>query len=349
MFKTTEPAPSAKIVGGQIVYQGQPLETPDLVIEEVRAIGANGIVFGGRDTVLDRPIIAKLYFPARGGDPRDKRKQAIQEGRKLARLNHRNVVQVYAAHGLDLGMLIVMERLEGPNLQEYLSQSREFYLRAQLWDDISDGLKYAHSEGILHGDLHWRNVVVVTDKERRRREYKSYEERAVLIDFGTSVFQEREGEARDREVEKPWELVKKLFTQEGIICPPKSSRNRMTPEESLFGCDQAVEMVKLQANVINAFEGDVAYNHRGELFSLATTCSEFPYFPHKRVFQWIRENVPEDSRFYFFDHLEAALQARIKNVGDWHVHYNPDEAAQAKEQRCIRVLAYAGEILLAEH
>jgi serine/threonine protein kinase len=312
MSETTESPPSATIVGGQIVYQRQALETPGLVIEEVRGVGANGIVFGGRDTVLDRPIIAKLYFPARVGDPRDKRKQAIQEGRKLARLNHTNVVQVYSALGFDLGMLIVMERLEGPNLKEYLSQPRELNLRAQLWYDISDGLKYAHSEGVLHGDLHWKNVVVVTDKERRWGEYTPYEERAVLIDFGTSFFQEREGEARDREVEKPWELVKKLFAQDRILCPPKSSRGGMTPEESLFGCDQAVEMVKVRANVIHAFEGNVAYNHRRELFNLATTCSEFPYFPHKQVFQWIRENVPEDSHFYFFDHLEAYLISVVR-------------------------------------
>jgi hypothetical protein len=104
MEDTTEAVREATVCDGKIVFEGKALETRDIHIEGVRGSGANGIIFDGRDTMLDRPVVAKLYLPKKG-DTRDKRTQAIQEGRKLARLRHRNIVQVFAAYSQDVGML----------------------------------------------------------------------------------------------------------------------------------------------------------------------------------------------------------------------------------------------------
>jgi serine/threonine protein kinase len=296
--------------------------------------GANGTIFDGRDTMLDRPVVAKLYLP-KEGDNRDKRTQAIQEGRKLAKLQHRNIVQVFAAYPQDVGMLIVMERLEGPNLKDYLAESRPFETRSRIWNDIEDGLNYAHKQGVMHGDLHAKNVVI--EKER-----------AVLIDFGTSVFQTREGQSRDREIHKPWEVVRKLFAAEGVYRPSRADLDRMKPEDSLFGCGRAVELIKSKEGIIDAFANRGDYERKGALFALAQNYAEFPYFPPGPIFQWVAENVPQEDRFHFFDMLEATLQARAVNKNSYETSFKPDEPVPAKVERCLVALTKTTRILLEE-
>jgi serine/threonine protein kinase len=334
MQDTTEAARGVKVCDGKIIFQGKALETRDVHIERALGSGANGVIFDGRDTMLDRPIVAKLYLP-KEGDSRDKRQQAIQEGRKLARLRHRNIVQVFAAYPQEVGMLIVMERLEGPNLKDYLAESQPFQTRSEIWNDIEDGLKYAHKQGVLHGDLHWKNVVIEKD-------------RAVLIDFGTSVFQSREGQSREREIHKPWELVRKLFAEEGVYHPSRQDLALMKPEDSLFGCGRAVELIKAKQGVLHAFASRGDYYRKAALFALAHYYSEFPYFPPQPIFQWVAENVPQDDRFHFFDMFEATLQARAANKSQYGIDFKPDEPVPAKEKRCLAALTRTTKILLDE-
>ncbi|MCE9561952.1 MAG: protein kinase [Planctomycetes bacterium] len=334
MQDTCEAVRGATVQDGKIIFEGKTLETRDIHIEGIRCSGANGIIFNGRDTMLDRPVVAKLYLP-KEGDGRDKRTQAIQEGRKLARLQHRNIVQVFAAYPQDVGMLIVMERLEGPNLKDYLAESRPFETRSRIWNDIEDGLKHAHKQGVMHGDLHTKNVVIEKD-------------RAVLIDFGTSVFQSREGQSREREIQKPWELLRKLFAEEGTYRPSRADLDRMRPEDSLYGCGRAVELIEVKERVIDAFANRDDHSRKESILNLAHYYSEFPYFPPAAIFQWVTHNIPPDWHFYFFDNLEANLQARMDNKSEYQICPTPEERMSIKMERCSAVLTRTAKVLLDE-
>ena len=333
MAKPAEPAGRPQIVDGRIAFAGRLFEVPNVVLDAIMGAGANGVIFAGRDTLLERPVIAKLYVP-KEGDRRDKREQAIQEGRKLARLRHPNIVQIFAAYPHDAGVLLVMERLDGPSLKDYLAQPRGLDERIRLWDDISEGLKYAHAQGVLHGDLHWKNVVV-------------QESRAILIDFGTSIFQKQGGQSREREVNMPWELLGRLFGEDGLCAPSQSHLAGMSPEDSLFGCEQAVELIKVQREVVRVFKTDDDYYQRGYLFKLATIVSEFPFFPAD-VLDWVEKNVPVDYQFHFYDHLKAYLGRRRANETAVLVEYSPEEPIPLKRSRAVADMGSLAKVLLDE-
>lgn len=103
-----------------------------------------------------------------------------REARAVAALRHANVVQVFD-FDVDNGLpYIVMECLEGDSLKTRLSDYRVRGERMPLGEvvrillDVLNGLAYAHSEGMVHGDLKPANVLLTKRGD------------AVLSDFGVA-------------------------------------------------------------------------------------------------------------------------------------------------------------------
>lgn len=126
--------------------------------------GAFGMVYKGRDPVINRMAAIKVMSEATVGDPelvaRFKREAEAAGG-----LNHRNIVTIY-----DLGEhnglpYIAMEFLEGRDLEKLLKEKVELSLekKIEIMVQVGEGLDYAHSKGIVHRDIKPANVRLLDD------------------------------------------------------------------------------------------------------------------------------------------------------------------------------------------
>jgi serine/threonine protein kinase len=133
-------------------------------LQGVLGKGAMGLVYDGLDPNLGRRVAIKTIL-TRKLDPEAARMVAVRferEVRAVARLNHRNIVQVYdfGTEG-DLAY-IVMEYIQGKELQDYFEAREQFDLKTifGLMLELLDALEFAHEAGIIHRDVKPANVMV---------------------------------------------------------------------------------------------------------------------------------------------------------------------------------------------
>lgn len=121
--------------------------------------GGMGVVWEAFDQMLRRPVAVKLMMPENAVSYAARR-NFEQEATTVARLRNEHIVQVHD-YGIDDGSpYIVMELLEGEDLESRLG--REGRLPAaivlSLVRQISSGLEAASAAGIVHCDLKPANV-----------------------------------------------------------------------------------------------------------------------------------------------------------------------------------------------
>ena len=111
---------------------------------------------------LDREVAVKIVRQSASGIS-----DAIAHAKALARAAHANVVAVIAIETVtdpesgDVVDAIVMERLSGKTLDECLSDPNFSVGEVRrIGIGIIDGLAHIHSQGLEHGDLHEKNVMV---------------------------------------------------------------------------------------------------------------------------------------------------------------------------------------------
>ena len=128
------------------------------------ARGGMGVVYAGRDTSLDRPVVFKVLHPNayRNGEAIDR---FLKEARICGNLQHPGIVPIH-----DLGRLaddrpfFTMRRVEGETLDVLLAR-RENPADDQvhvlnIFTQVCQTVAYAHSRNIVHRDLKPRNIMV---------------------------------------------------------------------------------------------------------------------------------------------------------------------------------------------
>ena len=142
-------------------------------------IGRGGMaeVYLGVHTHLDRQVAIKVLhgYLLEGGDFIERFKR---EAKAVASLRHPNIVQVYDFDIKDEIIFMVMEYIEGANLQQRLVELDKKGERlpikqiGSIINDIAGALDYAHSQGMLHRDVKPSNILIDRDGK------------AYLTDFG---------------------------------------------------------------------------------------------------------------------------------------------------------------------
>ncbi len=142
-------------------------------ILEVIGRGGMGVVYKARDTALDKLVALKMMDPRLAEDA-SFLKRFRSEARALAKLEHPNIVNVYALRETEYGIFIVMEYVDGITLSEMLSQSGSFHWRKALpiFHQLLAGLGHAHQAGVLHRDIKPRNILI------------THENHVKIMDFG---------------------------------------------------------------------------------------------------------------------------------------------------------------------
>ena len=159
-------------------------------IQGVLGKGAMGLVYDGLDPGLNRRVAIKTIL-TRKLDAEAARMVAVRferEVRAVARLNHRNIVQVYdfGTEG-DLAY-IVMEHIQGKELKDHFDAKEPFDLKTifRIMGELLDALDFAHEAGIIHRDIKPANVMLDAAGH------------AKLTDFGVARVAEPEGDQAEK-------------------------------------------------------------------------------------------------------------------------------------------------------
>lgn len=123
------------------------------------AKGGMGEVYKGIHLGLGKEVILKKLSPNApvGFYERFKREASI-----MMDISHPNIVHMYDYFQDGGSSYIVMEYIDGYSLSELIHRYKQIpvYLAAYIILKIAEGLKYAHSEGIIHRDIKPGNVLL---------------------------------------------------------------------------------------------------------------------------------------------------------------------------------------------
>ncbi len=133
-------------------------------LSEPLASGKLTSVWLGHDRVLGRDVVIKVLQPELASDPA-LQSSFHQEAVNAARLTHPNIVALYDTGEQDGVAYIVMERVDGPSLQELLARQGALSpaRAARLAIEIALALDYAHHAGVVHGNLKPGNILFTQD------------------------------------------------------------------------------------------------------------------------------------------------------------------------------------------
>ncbi len=125
--------------------------------------GGMGSVYLAEDLKLHRKVAIKALTPEWAADP-DRYRRFRWEAQVLAKLNHPNIVTIYAIEEEEGAHFLIMELVEGETLDRLIPSvgmppERVFELAIPL----ADALAAAHEQGIIHRDLKPGNIMVTAD------------------------------------------------------------------------------------------------------------------------------------------------------------------------------------------
>lgn len=133
-------------------------------IEEQLGHGAMGAVHRATDTVLGRAVAIKVLQAHLTSDD-ELMTRFEQEARALARLSHPGIVQVYDFVRDAERVSIVMELVDGTDLQQHVSGVGEFTVAdtVHIAIQLADAVDYAHQREVVHRDFKPANVLMTRD------------------------------------------------------------------------------------------------------------------------------------------------------------------------------------------
>ena len=134
--------------------------------------GAMGIVYEGRDPVIDRRVAIKTL--KREQLERSEADEVIarfkREAQAAGRLNHPNVVAIYeygemSGEEADGTAFIAMEFVQGRELKDAFDSDERIALPlvGRIMGQLLDALEHAHRNGVVHRDIKPANIILLTD------------------------------------------------------------------------------------------------------------------------------------------------------------------------------------------
>ncbi|MDX3644464.1 serine/threonine-protein kinase [Streptomyces sp. MB09-02B] len=184
--------------------------------------GGMGVVWRAVDEVLHREVALKelrTYTDAGAPELADLGLRMQREARAAARVRHPGVVAVHDVAEVDGRPLIVMELVDGPSLDDVLSDRGLLDPReaAAIGAKVMDALAAAHRVGVLHRDVKPGNILL--DRSGR----------VVLTDFGIATM-ENPGDGSATHLTRSGELVGSL----DYLAPERAQGNDPGPASDVW-------------------------------------------------------------------------------------------------------------------
>ena len=183
---------------------GSLLHSGNYRIERILGKGGFGITYLAFDLSLERHVAIKEFFPEQFCNREGTTSQVsvavtgneelvtglkntfLNEARKLAQLNHPNIVRVYAAFEENGTAYYVMDYIEGKNLEDVIREYGPMpdANAIDLISKIGSALEYLHERRLNHLDVKPANIVL-----------RKTDNQPVLIDFGLAKHYNEKGSA----------------------------------------------------------------------------------------------------------------------------------------------------------
>ena len=126
--------------------------------------GGMGVVYLGEHHVMKRMMALKILPPEACGDKR-RIERFKEEARASAQLDHENIVRAYDFSQAGGKLFIVMEYIDGIDLQHAVQRDGVWSVAMAL-DAITQatrGIAHAHDRGIIHRDVKPSNILIRSD------------------------------------------------------------------------------------------------------------------------------------------------------------------------------------------
>ncbi|WP_010583860.1 serine/threonine protein kinase [Schlesneria paludicola] len=159
------------------------------LLEEFIDRGGFGAVYKGTDRKFNQAVAVKVGMSSR---------EFMKEARLAAEVKHNHIVQV-TDFGSDNGLAyLVMEYLEGEDLEKLFKRQGSRLTDAQLLkfvSEVGDALAHAHDDNLIHRDLKPRNIILrgYSGKSGLLIDKSKF----VLLDFGIAAKLDSEGTQRN--------------------------------------------------------------------------------------------------------------------------------------------------------
>lgn len=126
--------------------------------------GGMGTVYKAVDNVLGREVALKMLNTMMINQPQVL-ERFKKEAQVLARLLHPNIAVIYNLIEQNQQHFMVMEYVEGKNLDEVLRRNRTlpYQMVALIFVQALEGLHHAHKKGIFHRDIKPSNLILTPD------------------------------------------------------------------------------------------------------------------------------------------------------------------------------------------
>jgi serine/threonine protein kinase len=169
LMVTTEYLESAPGIAPGDVTAEAPLQSSSLTgkkvshyrVLDVLGCGGMGMVFKAEDLKLGR-LVALKFLPEEFAGDAVALKRFEREAQTASALNHPNICTIYGIEEHEGQPFIALELLQGENLRDRLSASKQKPLPLrellEISGQICDGLQAAHDKGIIHRDIKPANI-----------------------------------------------------------------------------------------------------------------------------------------------------------------------------------------------
>ncbi|HSJ52408.1 MAG TPA: protein kinase, partial [Anaerolineae bacterium] len=133
------------------------------ILEELGR-GGMGVVYRAYQPSLNRYVAIKV-LPRQLGFDQQFIERFQREARAAAGLRHPNIVVIHDVGQHDGTYFIVMEYLEGRNLQDLINEDSRLHpaRSARIIEQLAAALDYAHQRGFVHRDIKPANILIGED------------------------------------------------------------------------------------------------------------------------------------------------------------------------------------------
>jgi predicted Ser/Thr protein kinase len=134
-------------------------------VEKVLGKGGMGAVYKALQLDLrDRPVALKVMLRGAGQAAPGERERFEREAKLVGKLNHPNIVQIYAAEWNDDLCWFTMEFVGGEDFKAVLRSGQSPIRKgAEVVAKVARAMDFAHRRGVIHRDLKPQNIMIVAE------------------------------------------------------------------------------------------------------------------------------------------------------------------------------------------
>jgi serine/threonine-protein kinase len=271
-------------------------------IHEVLGRGGMGVVYRAEDLSLSRTVALKCINRSLGRDERFLRRFR-SEAQALAQVESPYIVQIHTLSRLEIGRVIVMEYVEGENLEQRIGETGLAWRQARPYvRQMLTALRHAHGADVVHRDVKPQNVLLADTPTRHGNRLK-------MTDFGLAKMTASPGRTRT--------------VTEGVY----GSLPYMSPEqvEGSGGVDHRSDLYSLGMTTYRMLAGRLPFEEEttyrimrtiveGEVPSLRQYAADVPVPVREFVMKSLETNP--DDRFQHAEEMQAALPEATPTTPD---------------------------------